>query len=254
MIYNSVRPPFDDVRVRHALYIASHRRPFVTTFSEGVDYLGGPFPPNAWYGIPEDELVKMPGFRETPDGGKHPDDIAMARALLEEAGVEEGFEVEIFCGLIFEFCDVISIYADQLETYLGWKTTQKSADVVTWITQAREGQFVLSVWGFGIVAHDPHDFFAGFYTEGSGNNNWTNWSHPRIEEIFDEQARELDRTKRKALIDEATQIFMTEDSPVIIMYHTVRGHYSALQIQNHHPVGTLSDALKAEHFWCSPGC
>ncbi len=250
---NSQRAPFNDPRVRHALNIVVHRQPHIQTHSNGVDLLGGPFPPNAWYGIPEDELSQIIGYRETPDGKKHPDDIALAKSLLAEAGVEEGFELEILYPFIFEHPEIAAISQDQLQTFLGWNVTLNGAEIQTYLEARGSGQFVLSNWGYGILAHDPQDFFSGFYT-AEGSSNYVNWSHPRIEEIAKLQARELDRVKRKALIDEATQIFLTEDTPVVILYHTVRGHYSDLVIQNHHRVGTLSDALKAEHFWCDPEC
>jgi peptide/nickel transport system substrate-binding protein len=250
---NWTRDPLKDKRVRHALFLAMHRQTYVETFSSGVDLLGGPFAPNAWYGIPEDELSQIIGYRETPDGQKHPDDIALAKSLLEEAGVEEGFELEILYPFIFEHPEIAAITQDQLQTFLGWNVSLNGAEIQTYLESRGSGQFVLSNWGYGILAHDPQDFFSGFYT-AEGSSNYVNWSHPRIEEIALLQARELDRVKRKALIDEATQIFLTEDTPVVILYHTVRGHYSDLVIQNHHRVGTLSDALKAEHFWCDPDC
>ena len=177
----------------------------------------------------------------------------MAKSLLEEAGVEEGFELEILYPFIFEHPEIAAITQDQLQTFLGWNVSLNGAEIQTYLESRGSGQFVLSNWGYGILAHDPQDFFSGFYT-AEGSSNYVNWSHPRIEEIALLQARELDRVKRKALIDEATQIFLTEDTPVVILYHTVRGHYSDLVIQNHHRVGTLSDALKAEHFWCDPDC
>ena len=250
---NHNRAPFDDARVRHALWLASHRRPYVETFSRGVDLLGGPFPPNAWYGIPEDELVKMPGYRETADGKKHPDDIAMARALLEDAGIEEGFAPLLIYPIIFEHPGIAAIFQDQINEFLGWDLEIQGREPNTWRDERIKGQFALTNFGYGIVAHDPHDLLGGVFVEEAASN-YSKWRDDRIEDIFLTQARELDRVKRKALIDEASRIFMEEDSPVIFMYHTVRGHYSALQIQNHHPVGTLSDALKAEHFWCDPMC
>ena len=253
IFFNVNRAPFDDPRVRHALWLATHRRPFVLTFSKGVDLLGGPFPPNAWYGIPEDDLVQIPGFRETADGKKHPDDIAMARALLEEAGIGEGFAPVHIYPIIFEHPGITAIFRDQMEEYLGWDIDIRGLDVATWRDQRDAGQYGLTGFGYGIVAHDPHDLLGGVFVQNAASN-YSNWTDPRIEDVFLRQARELDRTKRKAIVDEATKIFLEEDSPVIFTYHTVRGHYSALQIQNHHRVGTLSDALKAEHFWCDPSC
>ena len=239
---------------------------------------------NAWYGIPEDELIKMPGFRETADGKKHPDDIAMARALLEEAGVGEGwygipikmpglwqeasrrhshgqgvafvgegFGPTLIYPIIFEHPGIAAIFQNQINEFLGWDMEIRGLEIATWLQQRNELQYDLINFGYGIVAHDPHDLLGGVFVK-DGASNYSKWSDPRIEDIFLRQARELDRVKRKALIDEATRIFMEEDSPVIFMYHTVRGHYSALQIQNHHPVGTLTDALKAEHLWCDPAC
>ena len=161
--------------------------------------------------------------------------------------------MEILYPFIFEHPEIAAIMQDQLQTFLGWEVTLDGADIQTYLAQRSSGQFFMSNWGYGILAHDPHDFMTGFYTE-DGSGNYSGWSHPRIEEIAKLQARELDRVKRKALIDEATQIFMNVDTPVIILYHTVRGHYSDLVIQNHHPVGTLSDALLGEHFWCDPDC
>ena len=251
--FNIQREPFNDKRVRHAMFLAAHRRPYVQAFSSGVDLLGGPFAPNAWYGIPEDELVKIPGYRETADGSKHPDDIAMARALMDEAGIEEGFKMPMDFAIIFEFPDLAALFADQMKQFLGLDIDLTANEIQTWLQKRRDLQFSIGTWGFGIVAHDPADFFEGIYTVNAPNN-YTGWTHPRIEEIAKLQARELDRAKRKALVDEATQIFLTEDSPHIILYHTVRGHYTDLVIQNAHRVGTLSDALKAEHFWCAPNC
>jgi peptide/nickel transport system substrate-binding protein len=250
---NVERPPFDDARVRHALWLTMHRQPYVQTFSNGVDLLGGPFPPNAWYGIPEDELKQMPGFRETADGGKSPDDIALAKALLAEAGVEEGFQTTIAYPIIFEHPGIATIFQDQLNTFLNWDVEIDGLEVLTWIGVRDALQWELTSFGYGILAHDPHDIIGGVFVK-DGGSNYSKWSDPRIEDIYLKQAKELDRTKRKALIDEATRIFMEEDSPVIFTYHTVRGHYSAYQVKNHHRVGTLSDALKAEHFWCDPAC
>ena len=105
----------------------------------------------------------------------------------------------------------------------------------------------------GLLILDPHDLLNGIWTKDA-SSNITRWSHPRIEEIAELQARELDQVKRKALIDEAAKILMEEDNWHAPLYWTMRGHFSAIQIQNHHPVAALTDALKVEHYWCDPAC
>ncbi len=250
---NIERAPFDDPRVRNALQRIAHREPYVTTFSGGVDELGGPFPPNAWFGIPNDELAQLPGFRSTADGQKHPDDIADAKRLLEEAGVPEGFKTTVLAPNFVEFPGIASLYADQLRTFLGWDVNMEALELAAFVENRNNGQYFLASGGYGILTNDPHDFIGGIWIE-KAQANFQNWSHPRIEELYLEQARELDRVKRKALVDEVAKIIIEEDSHVVIVYHTKRGQYSALQIQNHHPLASLSDALKFEHLWCDPEC
>ena len=251
---NTNRAPYTDVKVRQAMNLVAHRQPFIESFSKGVDLLGGPFPPNVWFGIPEDELSKLPGYRETADGKKHPDDIAAARRLLEEAGfVPEDMEVTISSSTFVEFPLIAELYADQLRTFLGIDARSNPMESQVWTETRNSGQYEMGTGGYGVLFGDPHDILVGVYALG-GRGNVPGWSHPRIEEIIDLQAREQDRTKRKALIDEVTDIILDGQSPYIMLYHTMRGWYSAIEVQNHHTVGALSDALKNEHYWCDPEC
>ena len=251
--FQTETPPWDNAKARHALYLAVHRRDFTNIISDGADLLGGPFQPNAWYGIPDEELVKIPGFRETADGKKHPDDIAEAKRLFAELDMGEGFKQDVLVPLFAGHPDAAAIFQSQMKEFLGWEVNLKGVEIQTFLKDWFGRNFSLSRFGYGVQAHDPHDFFTGMYTAGASSLH-SDWSHPRIEEIAKLQARELDRAKRKALVDEATRIFMTEDVPILLIRHTTRAHYSALQIQNHHPAGTFSDNLKAEHYWCEPGC
>ena len=251
---NTNRVPYTDVRVRQAMNLVAHRQPFIQTFSKGVDLLGGPFPPNVWFGIPEEELEKLPGYRETADGKKHPDDIAAARRLLEDVGiVPEEFEVTISSSTFVEFPLIAQLYADQLRTFLGIKADANPMESQLWTETRNSGQYEMGTGGYGVLFGDPHDILVGVYAFG-GRGNVPGWSHPRIEEIVGLQAREQDRTKRKALIYEATQIILDGQSPYIMLYHTMRGWFSAERIRNHHTVAALSDALKNEHYWCDPAC
>ena len=148
--FNTNREPFTDPRVRHALHLVAHRQPFIQTFSPGIDRLGGPFPPGFWFGISEEDLEKLPGYRQTPDGKKHPDDIAEAKRLLKEAGVPDNFKAKVASPNFVEFPQMASIMADQLRTFLGWDAASDTTQTATWVEQRNSGQFQLSVGGYGL--------------------------------------------------------------------------------------------------------
>jgi peptide/nickel transport system substrate-binding protein len=86
VVFNTKRPPFDDVRVRRALSLAIDRwgaaaRLQSTTF---LKYVGGVMRPGSSMATPESELITIPGFSH---------DIAAsrdeARRLLAESGIHD---------------------------------------------------------------------------------------------------------------------------------------------------------------------
>jgi ABC-type oligopeptide transport system substrate-binding subunit len=146
-----------------------------------------------------------------------------------------------------------AIYQDQMNTFLGWNMGVRGVEIQAFLEAWNKRQFEIITWGYGIQAHDPHDALSGFYTKGASSLH-SDWSHPRIEEIFQLQAKELDQATRAALIREAAEIFVTEDAPIMVTHYGARPHYSSLQLQNHHNIGTFSDYLKMENWWCDPAC
>lgn len=252
---NYLKEPFTDVRVRRAFALAAHRQPFVETFSRGRDRLGGAFPPGFWFSLSEEELAEQPGYRETRTGEKHPDDLAEANRLLAEAGFPngEGLSLTINTLIFAELPDMAVLMADQLRRFLNIEITVNAMEGGVWFPKVMSGDFELDAAGYSHTIMDPHDILNGIYI-GEGTQNWVGWSHPRIEEIFVAQARELDQAKRKALISEAETILLEEDNPHILLYWTMRGMYVDNRIWNFNPPVGLSDALKMEHLWCDPAC
>ncbi len=86
------RPPFNDPRVRKALHLAVDRQQMVNTISFGEGIVSGPGINGAREGwaIPQDELLKLPGYRQPKD-----QDIAEAKRLLAEAGYPDGLKTSI---------------------------------------------------------------------------------------------------------------------------------------------------------------
>ncbi len=85
-IYMAVNPPFDDVRIRQAYNLIFDRHEFVEVFGAGpgTDAVGRIFGADTFFSFTTEELMEMPGFRQGPNGEKHPDDIAEAKRLIAE--------------------------------------------------------------------------------------------------------------------------------------------------------------------------
>lgn len=83
--------------------------------------------------------------------------------------------------------------------------------------QNRETDFYMLGWG--VPTLDSHYVFA-YLVDGEGSWNATGYSNPRVNEITDLIATEMDVEKRTALIDEAWTI-IKEDAPYAPIHHQV---------------------------------
>ncbi|MBI2910244.1 MAG: ABC transporter substrate-binding protein [Chloroflexi bacterium] len=89
LVPNWNRPPWNDVRVRRAAFLAVDREKGIEVVSEGVGVVGISMFYGEW-ALPKEEMEKMPGFRKPKD-----QDIVEARRLLAEAGYPQGFKSPI---------------------------------------------------------------------------------------------------------------------------------------------------------------
>ena len=250
---NHLRAPYDDIRVRRALQLATHRQDFVETFSGGRNLLGSPFPTGTWFGLTEEELKLVPGFRETETGEKHPDDISEAQRLMAEAGLADGFKTTMNALLIGGFEDYIELHAAQLRRWLNLDITVKPVEFIAGLEKAYAGDYEMTMSGYAQGILDPGDILGGFYLEDS-SENFSKWHHPTIDENFELQGPELDQEKRRALVREAADILLFEDSPYIFQMWIMSGMYQDNRIRNFNPPLGLGDSMKMEHLWCDPGC
>lgn len=251
---NLQRAPFDDKRVRRALWLLPHRQPIIQILSGGKNMLGGPWPPHQWFGITEDELITLPGFREL-NGEKHPEDIKEAIRLLKEAGFDKSnpLKTHALVATAGDYTRIAEIWSDQANRFtdgivqIEVRTGERSARQEL----ARNLAYDMKADGWGINIVDPHDYFAGTMVKSSPANA-TGWTHPRMEEIFQEQMRERDLEKRAALIREAALILLTEDTYMVSFFWNLKGMIFNNQIKNFHPPGGFSPQLGMEHLWCDP--
>ena len=255
-LINTTVEPFNDVRVRRAMHLAVDRSEFREIFGGGIAPIGMPFPPDSWYGRTEAEALEIPGLRQGPDGGKHPDDIAEAKRLLAEAGVPEGFEVTIMARTVVEYVDLAQLLADQFRRYLGWEATVQTIDSATGITRYKEQDFQIAAQGTAVLVGEPDPIIGKVFMPGGLWIQWSGWQAPdEFKDMFNAQSQELDRTKRAAILRDMEEWILTVDpGPLLVYYWSFRDQVVNKRIQNFHMPASLWTQLKNENIWCDPAC
>ena len=255
LIISSQNPPFDDDRVRRAIFLAVDRQELVDGFGFGKWFMGAPMTPRNSFALPEAELLALPGYRQLV-GKKHPDDIAEARRLLAEAGFPggQGFKATIIAPCVEYLCDAGVVIKQQLEDTLGMELDARGMEAGGWFPLVVAGDYDLSISGYGPTINDPDDRFAAIYLEGG--RNWSFWSDPEVTALFNQQQRERDPAKRREINLEMQRlvlngapgtvefIWKSFGSIVSKRIKTEAGHYVVAE--------TVQTIFKHEHEWLEP--
>ena len=91
ILLNLNKKPFDDINVRKALNLLIDRQKVMELVTAGKGKIGLPIVPGIkeGWGIPQEELFKMPGWRQPKE-----QDIAEGKRLLAAAGLGSGFKFD----------------------------------------------------------------------------------------------------------------------------------------------------------------
>lgn len=218
--FNTQKPPLNDVRVRKALAYAVDRR----LLTERV-MKGGEIPAHAF--TPPNKL----GY--TPEA-KMPEDVALARQLLAEAGYPDGkgFPRITILYNTFEHHQTIAVVLQQMwKENLGIDVNLQNEDWKVWLDSVRLGNFEISRSGWGGDYVDPNTFLDVHVT--GGGNNKSNWSNARYDELIRLASQTSDQQERFAYFQEAEAILVNE-VPIIPLYTYVRNRLIHPAVKNWH--------------------
>ena len=191
ILVNTNTPPFDDVRVRRAMFLAVDRWAALQVLLDTVRPAGPVVPPN--WAIPDEELFQLPGYRQ---GADKEQDREEARALLAEAGYPDGFDTELFTISDLQRHVNLSVFIiDQLKT-VGINVENKLLPVAEWLpvfTQTFD--FPLITVEANVQYPDP-DSAAGNIMPGI----WTHLEDQQMSDLFNSQSNETDPAARRAIV------------------------------------------------------
>ena len=203
-VINRQRVPWSDARVRQALSLATDRKEIVEKVFSGGAALAGPIPSafGDWH-LPAEEL----------QAGWFKPDPAKARALLKEAGVPEGKEIDFLVTAFNQnFPGLAVVFAEQM----------KRIGLVVKIRQVEQGVFLKEVappgFNYDIQAnaytarHDPDGYvYNGFYSK---TPNAAGYQNARLDELLIKARTTIDVAQRKTLYREIQRILL-DDAPNI---------------------------------------
>ena len=248
LLINTSVAPFDDVRVRRAIQLVLHRQAFNQIFGNGSYLIGSPFPPDTWFSSSTEELLQLPGLRETADGDKDPRDIAEAQRLLAEAGYPDGFETTILAANFLGFPDMAQVAADQMKRWLNIDAVVQPEEPAAGYVRYEGNDWKLGFHGNGILVMDPDQIIGGAYLS-TATRNYSKWEPTKIRELYTAQQQESDITKRREMVLEMEDYLLNVDSPYIVTEWAMLIPYVDNRIKNYHIAAGFANHTNKEHLW-----
>ena len=252
LVLHMNKPPFNDARVRRAVFLAIDRQELtkIVRCAEPYGCFGavGTFLPNKGGQTVEsdEDLAQVPGWRQPKA-----QDLAEAKALMVAAGYANGVRatLNLATGAAVRSGEVV---AEQLRKSLGIEFTIEAVDRATTVDRIIRGTHHASLDSSGVILLDPADYLNQHFLVIGGQKNPDRWSQPRLTEIIEAQARESDAMQRLSLFKEAVGILRQGESHMVPLSWGYSGGMMDYRLQNFHVPGSEQIVKHFEHLWWDP--
>lgn len=219
---NGHKAPFDDARVRKALYYAIDRQEIVDTALEGV--AGSPAAAMFTNTMPWNANDIVEKYDYNPE---------KALELFAKAGITPGEDGKLYYnGEPFSveiqtypnraaLAATLEVIAAQWED-IGINVVTKIADTSAIKADVKSGDYdmTLQTWNTAPTG-DPDYFLSGhFLSTGTYASTWLNYSNPQVDEWILKARATFDNDKRAELYDDV-QVRVMEDAPMIFVFYAV---------------------------------
>ncbi len=236
IIFNPNEKPFDDVRVRRAINHAVDRKLVVEKVVLGKAYPAvGPLP------------LSNPGFNKDLQGYSY--DPKKARQLLSEAGLREGFEMELLATATgARVMEGLSSFLQDVGIRL--KITQ--IESATLIDRARSGDYKSLYYSTGGEV-DPVAFLENrLHSKNRGRaGNYALYGNPEVDRLLDEAGSTTDEARRIQLARQAERIVMS-DAPWFFFNYNKAVIVHQPWVRGLQPVPTDIDYQDLSKVWLAP--
>ena len=222
----TTRPPFNDPRVREAVSLACSRDDHFELVLQGRGApVGGymaPAPGGQW-SLPIDEIKAISGY-----GGA---DVEKAKALLAEAGVAD-VNLRLVARNISES---LAVFLSEQLRQVGLETSTQLLDSGAAYQAGTNGDFDILPWATVPPLDDPDAVLGDVGGYSTSSRNWSKFSDPQVDELYNRQSRTLDATERKTLVNEIDRILLGKFVTICLGYTgALFAQYDTVQNKTYH--------------------
>jgi oligopeptide transport system substrate-binding protein len=209
VVFDTTRPPFDDVNVRKAFTMAFDRQKYIDVVLDGHALpANGLYPPG------------LPGFNSELKGLSN--DPEQARQLLAQSkyGGADGLPPIVFSnmGIGSHVGSDVAAMAEMWEQNLGVTITTENLEPNYYYDQIYSGHHgQLFSGGWCADYPDPENFADVLFHSGSSQNNG-GYSNPQLDALLEAARLEQDVTKRIGMYQQAEQILVEDAAALFTSY------------------------------------
>ncbi|RCW48777.1 MULTISPECIES: ABC transporter substrate-binding protein [unclassified Halanaerobium] len=203
---NVEKEPFDDKRVRQAMNYAINREMMIELVQNGRNTPAKGIIPPTMFGYNEE----LEGYSYNPD---------KARALLAEAGYQDGFEVTLQYNTSKGHKRVAEALQAQYRQ-VGIDVKLQNLDWGSHLDSVERGEAAFFRMGWVADYNDPDNFlYVLLHSDNIGpEGNYARFSNERFDTLTEYARLETDPEKRKQAYQQAEKIAV-EEAPWVFIYH-----------------------------------
>jgi peptide/nickel transport system substrate-binding protein len=246
ILVNRDRAPFDNAELRRALSLSLDRQAYIDIISAGKASIAGNMmpPPEGLWGMPPDMLAKLPGY-----SGDVARQQAEAKKIMEALGYGPAnrLKVKVSTRDFATYRDPAVIFVDQLnKVYFDAELEVIESSI--WHNRLSKKDYTVALNTSGVGIDDPDAVLKGAYACNS-EANYTQYCSPHVEALLDQQSREADIDKRKAIVWQIERI-LADDVARPIIYHNRASTCWHAHLKGYvHQENSIYNNWRFEHIW-----
>ncbi|GAK04531.1 oligopeptide ABC transporter, periplasmic oligopeptide-binding protein OppA [Geomicrobium sp. JCM 19037] len=200
---NTEVEPFDDVRVRQAISLAIDNDALVEGIYEG-------------YGEPAKGPINDLVFGYDPDIDDIGYDPERAQELLEEAGLEDGFEFTLLMNSDNPVREQTAVLIQDQLSEIGVTASLENVEWGAYLDQTGEGDSEMFVLGWVTVTGDAdYGMYSLFHSSQHGNaGNRSFYTNEEVDDLLDQARQATDDDERLELYSQVQEI-LVEEAPML---------------------------------------